>query len=52
MLGRLLGGSRYLVLFAVVSTFVAAATLLVYGTIETVVVVRDVLRAVVSAKTL
>lgn len=45
MLARLLGGSRYLVLLAVFSTLVAATVLLVYGTLETFVVVRDAVRA-------
>ncbi len=44
MLRRLLGGSRYLILFAVASTLVATTTLLVYGTVETAALVRDVLR--------
>jgi uncharacterized membrane protein YqhA len=51
VLARLLAGSRYLILLAVVSTFAAATTLLVYGTIETFVVLLAVFReAGVSAK--
>ena len=50
MLARLLAGSRYLILLAVASTLVAATALVVYGTIETFAVVREVLRAGVSAR--
>jgi uncharacterized membrane protein YqhA len=36
MLSRLIAGSRYLILFAVVAIFVAAVLLLVYGSVQTV----------------
>lgn len=40
---RILGKSRYLILVAVVCTLVAATALLVYGAVETVVIVRGIL---------
>lgn len=50
MLTRLLGRSRYLIVLAVASTLVAATTLLVYGTIETFLVVRDLFRTGVTVR--
>jgi uncharacterized membrane protein YqhA len=36
MLSRLIAGSRYLILFAVVAIFVAAVLLLLYGSVQTI----------------
>jgi uncharacterized membrane protein YqhA len=43
MLSSFIGGSRYLIIIAVVATFVAATLLLIYGGAQTVQVVADTL---------
>jgi len=51
MLGRILSGSRYLVLVAVLGTFVAAIALLVYGGIQTFwIITKTISEGVVSSK--
>lgn len=51
LIRRVLGASRYLVLFAVLGSLVAAVVLFVYGAAETVAVVIDLLaKAEVSSK--
>ena len=41
MLSRLIAGSRYLILFAVVAIFTAALLLLVYGSVQTVQMILE-----------
>jgi uncharacterized membrane protein YqhA len=42
MINRLIASARYLILIAVVATLIAATALLVFGAVETIVVIADV----------